>query len=114
MDASFQELLESLKSPACGICRRVWGPASVFDDEEYDALGTMYEEAVAAFTESDGKPLQPTPKFQSEDVDRAECWRRGDQMLYVLLSLEDNTRICYLKIGLANRGTVVTGCWEEM
>jgi hypothetical protein len=104
---SFAEVLDRLRSPACGACRYEFGPASCFDDEGYGRLGALYAEAVAGLTATDGPSLEPTPTFPGVDVEQAACWRRGGGVLYALLSRGDNTRLRSLTLGLARRGTVV-------
>ena len=107
----FAEVLARLRSPACGTCRHEVGTAWFLDEAEYDRLGSLFDEAVAEFTSSDGPPLDPVPRFPGLDVERAACWRRGEAVLYVVLSWGDNTRCRSLTLGLARRGTVVAGCW---
>lgn len=113
MKVLFPEALDRLRSPGCGVGAYDFGPASCFDEEAYERLGVMFDEAVAAFTACEGTPLQPTPTFPDKHVERAACWRRGDRMLYAVLSWEDNTRYRLLTLGLARRGTVVAGCWSR-
>lgn len=112
LNSSFIEALSQLRSPACGVCRLEIGSASCFDEEPYERLGSLYAEAVAALTATDGPPLDPTPPFPGVDVERAACWRRERGVVYVLLSWADNTRIRVLTLGLARPGTVVAGVWS--
>jgi hypothetical protein len=109
--AAFEEVLARLREHESGACRYDYGPASCFDEEPCERLGAMFAEAVAAFTDRHGPPLEPTPAFPGIDVERAACWRRRDGVLYALLSWSDNTRNRHLTVGFAQRGTVVAGCW---
>ncbi len=104
---TLQEVLSQLQRRESGVCQHRIGWASFLDEDDYDQLGRQFDEAVAAFTASDGEPVDATPRFPGEDVERAACWKRGAMTLYVLLAFEDNTRIRTLTIGLARPGTVV-------
>lgn len=103
----FSTALSELQAGRTGACKHLVGSAWFLDEEDYDRLGQQFDEAVAAFTASDGEPIQPTPRFPGQDVDKAKCWRRGVMILYVALTFGDNTRIRMLTIGLAHPGTVV-------
>lgn len=104
---TLHEILDQLQRCESGACKHRIGWASFADEDDYDQLGQQFDEAVAAFTASDGEPIHPTPRFPDEYVERAACWQRGTMILYVLLAFEDNTRIRTLTIGLARPGTVV-------
>jgi hypothetical protein len=111
MEIPLTEILTSLKSPACPVCRYHFGPASCFDDDEYEKLGAMYDEAVSTLTAALGSQFDPIPSFPGECVERAACWQRGNEVVYAILTFADNTRYRSLILGVARRGTVVTGCW---
>lgn len=99
--------LSELQAGRTAACKYLVSSAWFLDEAEYDQLGQQFDEAVAAFTVSDGEPIQPTPRFPGQDVEQAKCWRRGAMILYVALTFGDNTRIRMLTIGLAHPGTVV-------
>jgi hypothetical protein len=108
----FAEALSRLQSPNCGTCRYRFGPASFEDEEDYDKLGRWYADAVAALTNDFGPPLEPPPQIAEPiDAEKVACWRRPGGMAFVLLAWEDNTRVRYLEVGLAARGTMFAGCW---
>jgi hypothetical protein len=111
--ASFHQVLNQLLSPACGVCRHHIATASCFDEIGYDQLGAWFDEAVVALNGVYGMPIQPQPSFPGEDVERAACWRVRDRVVYALLSWGDNTRNRTLTLGIAARGTVVSGCWKD-
>jgi hypothetical protein len=104
---TFSEIVASLQTASAGVCEHLVGSASFVDEGDYEQLGLQYDDAVAAFTRSDGTPVEPTPRFPGLDVERAACWRRGDLTLYAVLTFGDNTRIRTLTLGIARRGTVV-------
>jgi hypothetical protein len=107
---SFAEALARLRSPACGTCRYRFAPASFLDEVDYARLGDWYGEAVAALTADYGPALDPPPRVAEPiDVERVACWRRPGGIVFVLLWLGDNTRVRYLELGLAARGTVFAG-----
>jgi hypothetical protein len=95
---SFHESLAKLRSPKCEPCRHGFS-ASFLDDDEYDRLEQWYNEAVSAFTASDGTPCA-APPLPGADVERVTCWQRNDKLLYAVLSYGDNTRVRILTIGL--------------
>lgn len=114
MALPFVEAMARLRSPGCEACRYPFS-ASFLDEEDYARLGDWYDEAVAALTASDGPPLEPTPRIAEPiDVERVACWRRPGGLAFALLSWGDNTRVRYLEIGLAARGTLFTGCWGQV
>lgn len=104
---TFSTTLSELRAGRTGACKHLVGSASFLDEEEYDQLEQQFDEAVLAFSASDGEPIQPTPRFPGQDVEKAKCWRRGAMILYVVLTFGDNTRMRMLTIGLAHPGTVV-------
>ena len=95
---SFQEGLSKLRSSSCEPCRH-WYSASFADDVEYDLLEEWYNEAVTALTITDGTP-NIAPRLPGFDAERCTCWKRGEMMLYALLSWGDNTRVRILTVGL--------------
>jgi hypothetical protein len=108
----FAEALDRIRSPGCGACRFRFDPASFMDEDDYARLGRWYAEAVAALSATDGPPLDPPPRVaEPVAVDRVACWRRPGGMAFALLWWGDNTRVRYLEIGVAARGTVFAGCW---
>jgi hypothetical protein len=106
MSLSFSEALARLTTDAGVVCRFRVGSASFDDEAEWERLGAEFDEAARAFTAAYGAPLAGPCDYPGQDVDRSACWLVAGKVLYALLTLEDNTRIRWLTLGVANRGEV--------
>lgn len=104
MKPELQDLLEGLSSasPDCG--RHSLGYASAFDEEEYERQGTLFADAVKAFTVAHGEPLADGFVLPGCHVDRAVFWGLDGKTLYALLEYHDNTRIRELALGVCRDG----------
>lgn len=86
---------------------RILGSAEVWDDteEEWNALESCFEQAVAEIQQSWGAP-QSHGRGASRswhavfpEIERIAYWQRGDRIAYIKLELCDNTRIRMLSLG---------------
>jgi hypothetical protein len=76
--------------------------AVFIDDEgpEWDALETKFDAALAEIREAWGEPEFVSGMGLKEPSDqRVAYWRRGDRIVKLILTLEDNTRIRELRVG---------------
>lgn len=107
MKADFAEILSQMRAEKVFAGRHLIGSSSIGEEEEYDRLGNLFEQAVRDLSAVHGEPIQPSPQFPGLEVEKAACWQSDNKILYALLTLEDNSRIRNFLLGAARRGEVV-------
>lgn len=100
MSDPFASALLRLASGANELCEHRADQTSVFDDEASERLSQRYEAAVSAFTDAFGDPSRDAFRFPDLEVECAACWERPGKILYAAVSLEDNTRLRTLIVGV--------------